>query len=346
MNVLFTCVGSRNYLIEYFRTALGSSGAIFAADTSRLAPGLAAADKQFIVPPVAAANYVDKLLTLVEKESINAIISLNDLELPVLAAAAERFAEKNTRVLVSNSEVIDTCFDKWKSADFFKKIGINTPQTFINLDAALAAIDAGTLKMPLVIKPRWGSLSVAIDYVDRKSDLRLTFAMAKKKYRDSKIFVDSLAEESILIQEKIDGDEFGMDIINDLEGNYQATVTRIKHAMRAGETDIATIVTRPDLQNVGAKVGKELKHIGIMDADFFVNEEGIYGLELNPRFGGGYPFSHMAGVNVPKAIIKWLNGEKADPEWLRPSGEKTFAKISNMVEVSSGKTDDYITSYT
>ena len=28
-------------------------------------------------------------------------------------------------------------------------------------------------------------------------------------------------------------------------------------------------------------------------------------LEINARFGGGYPFSHIAGVDLPSAIVKW-----------------------------------------
>ena len=35
-------------------------------------------------------------------------------------------------------------------------------------------------------------------------------------------------------------------------------------------------------------------------------------LEMNARFGGGFPFSYLAGVDMPKAIIMWLKGE----EWI------------------------------
>ena len=41
-------------------------------------------------------------------------------------------------------------------------------------------------------------------------------------------------------------------------------------------------------------------------------------LELNPRFGGGFPFSYEAGVNLPKAIMMWLRGEEAPKEMLQP----------------------------
>ena len=32
----------------------------------------------------------------------------------------------------------------------------------------------------------------------------------------------------------------------------------------------------------------------------------VYVLEMNCRFGGQYPFTHNAGVNIPLQIIKWL----------------------------------------
>ena len=56
-------------------------------------------------------------------------------------------------------------------------------------------------------------------------------------------------------------------------------------------------------------------------------------LELNPRFGGGYPFSYEAGVNMPKAIISWLKGENVDVSILTPKYGKTFAKNDYLVEV-------------
>ena len=31
--------------------------------------------------------------------------------------------------------------------------------------------------------------------------------------------------------------------------------------------------------------------------------EKIIGIEINPRFGGGFPLSYMAGANFPKWII-------------------------------------------
>ena len=53
-----------------------------------------------------------------------------------------------------------------------------------------------------------------------------------------------------------------------------------------------------------------------MDCDVFIVEGIPYILEMNARFGGGYPFSHLGGCNLPKAIVEWCKGNEIDKEVL------------------------------
>ena len=99
MNVLFTCAGRRNYLLEYFREAMGGKGKILAADMSRTAPAMAVADVKHVVPAVYASDYVDRILSICSEEAVDLLISLNDLELPVLAPHRNRFGDLGTRLL-------------------------------------------------------------------------------------------------------------------------------------------------------------------------------------------------------------------------------------------------------
>ena len=44
---------------------------------------------------------------------------------------------------------------------------------------------------------------------------------------------------------------------------------------------------------------------------------------MNARFGGGYPFSHMGGCNLPKAIVEWASGNDVDNSML-------FSKVGKI----------------
>ena len=53
--------------------------------------------------------------------------------------------------------------------------------------------------------------------------------------------------------------------------------------------------------------------IGCLTAQFFLHKEDsrVYGIEINPRFGGGYPLSYLAGANFPAWILsEYMRNEK------------------------------------
>ena len=124
----------------------------------------------------------------------------------------------------------------------------------------------------------------------------------------------------LIAQEKVTGTEYGLDIVNDLAGRHVTTFVKRKLAMRAGETDKAVTVSHPALEAVGRRIGEALRHIGNLDCDVFVDGERFWVLELNPRFGGGYPFTHRAGANLPAALIAWAQGETVDPALAEHAG--------------------------
>ena len=122
MNILFTCAGRRTYLLKYFKEQLAGNGLIIGADMQLTAPALSAADVRVLVPAVYDDNYVDALLEVCEQHHVDILISLNDLELPILASQKALFEELGVLVLVSSPEVIDICFDK---------LSINRPFCFL-----------------------------------------------------------------------------------------------------------------------------------------------------------------------------------------------------------------------
>lgn len=333
MNILFTCAGRRTYLLKYFKKQLGDDGLVVATDMQLTAPALTAADVKEQVPAVYAPDYIDRTLDICRQHQINALICLNDLELPILAANRGRFEEIGVKVIVSAPKVIDICFDKYRTANYIESLGLKSPATYVNFREVKEALRTGKLHYPLVLKPRWGSGSIGIEFVNSDEELDEVYVMLLKKVKKTILATASKGEEYILIQQKIDGQEYGMDVMNDLEGNDRAVSVKKKLTMRAGETDKAQTVDNAEIRAIGNTIGRNLRHIGNLDVDVFEQNGQYYVLELNPRFGGGFPFSYEAGVNFPKAIIEWLNGNDIDDSMLQPEYGRTFAKCDYLVEV-------------
>ena len=151
-----------------------------------------------------------------------------------------------------------------------------------------------------------------------------TISRSYLKYESALVSED----EQIIYQECLKGQEYGADIINDLSGCYQNSIVKKKIAMRAGETDIAELVDEPVIRAECERLGRLTKHIANMDCDVFLVDGKPYILEMNARFGGGYPFSHMGECNLPKAIVSWCKGESVPEEWLKAKfGGKGYKEL-------------------
>lgn len=336
MNILFTCAGRRTYLLKYFKEQLGDQGKIIGADMQMTAPALSAADIRVLVPSVYDDNYVDVLHNICEQHHVDMLFSLNDLELPILAANKASFENAGTKVVVSSPEVIDICFDKLRTCEYVKSLGINVPRTYSNLQSALNALEIGELQFPVVIKPRWGSASIGIEFVNNHEDLCIMYELIKRKTSNGILGEVSQHDKNfILIQEKITGKEYGLDVMNDLEGRNVGVAVKQKLSMRAGETDKAVTVDNAELRRIGEVIGTNLAHVGNLDCDILEMDGQYYVLELNPRFGGGFPFSYEAGVNLPKALINWAQGIDFDVKQLVPTYGLTFAKCDYLVDMTS-----------
>lgn len=313
MNILLTSAGRRSYLVNYFKEALCDKGFVHASN-SEWSTALEVANYGIITPLIYDSSYVEFLLEYCEKNDIKLIISLFDIDLPVLSAAKNTFSNKGIHVIVSDFEITQICNDKWKTYLFLRANSINTPKTFIELNQVVELINIGELTFPLIVKPRWGMASLSIYKVYDLNELSLFYRKVIKEIQQSYLRYESDIDisNSVLIQEFINGEEYGLDIVNDLNCKYVGTFIKKKMGMRSGETDGACTVDNPELQIVGEKIANSLGHIANLDSDCFLVNGVPYVLELNCRFGGGYPFTHIAGVNLPKAIIKWVNNEPAE----------------------------------
>ena len=315
MNILLTSAGRRTYLVEYFKEDLqmaGEPGLVHAAN-SKVSPAFFAADKRVVTPLIYSEEYIPFLLDYCRRWDIRLLIPLFDIDIPVLAAARDAFAAQGTMVVTGDVEAVEICNDKWNTYKTLAKQGIETPKSWLEAQAVRDAAAAGLAAYPFILKPRWGMGSLSVYQADDEQELFVLDRKIRREIRESYLRYEAARDEAnVLIQQKIRGAELGLDVVNDLDGNFRAVVVKKKGSMRAGETDESETVKILELEALGKQLSKLLRHRGNLDVDILEEDGKYYVLEMNARFGGGYPFSHAAGLNLPYALIMWAMGREPE----------------------------------
>src|SRR5690606_13518693 len=282
MNVLLSCAGRRHYLATYFSQGLESAGWVIGTDMSLSAPALHACHVAVKVPGVFANNYLSSLIEVIRNKKINMMFSLNDLEVGLLSENRMQIEqETGVTLYVPPTETLNICADKWQTYRFARDIGINTPATFLHPEDAEAAVAAGEVSFPLIVKPRWGSASIGLFIVHSSEELEAGFQQCRQAVSKSALAVLG-SESSVIIQEVIQGPEYGVDLLYGKNQNFLGFTAKKKLAMRAGETDKAVTVAPELFAELVAKIAAVLPHRGNLDCDFLERDGQFYLLEFNP----------------------------------------------------------------
>lgn len=336
MNILITSVGRRTYMVEYFKNALAGLGIVHASNSS-FTYALSCADKSVITPLIYDENYIDFLLSYCTENKIDALISLFDISLPILARNKAKFKDIGVQLLISDYETVKTCNDKWLTYEFLNENDINTPQTYLTISQCIEDLCIGCIQFPLIVKPRWGMGSIGIYKCNNQNELEILYLKSKNDILSTYLNYETnqYLDRGVIIQEMISGDEYGLDILNDLKGNFISCIPKFKIQMRNGETDSAEIIDNSSLFEIGKKLSDKLHHIANLDVDILLSNEKFYVIDLNCRFGGQYPFSHMAGVDFPKALINMLQGKSIEDELITAKAGTIGFKDIKLVKMNT-----------
>lgn len=286
-NILITSVGKRVALTNYFKETLlrfYPKAKVYTADMKpEMAPAGYVSDGCFKVPRVTDPTYPQALLDLCMENEVGMIIPTIDTELLLLADIKEKFDKHGIHVIVSDTAFVALCRDKRNTGKFLEQHGIRTPKP----------IDKHHPTFPMFAKPYDGSLSANLHYIRSAEDLTQ----------------DLLDDPKLLFMEYIDRKvykEFTVDMYYGRDHYVKCIVPRERIAIRSGEINKGRTAKNEILRFLKERLNYIEGCVGCICAQFFFHPEtlDIVGIEINPRFGGGYPLTHMCGGNFPELLIR------------------------------------------
>ena len=195
MNILILSAGTRNKVVQYFKEAVGDDGKVIATDCSNLAPAVYEADSFYLVPRITAPGYLETILDICRNERVDGVFSLIDPELSLLAKEREKFLAVGTTPVISPYDLVESCFDKYKMFQLLQEMNIPTGKCYVKKEDFYQDLKEGKISYPVFVKPVRGSASLNINKVSSDSEIEVLFHL----YDD------------LMIQEFMDGQEYGAD---------------------------------------------------------------------------------------------------------------------------------------
>jgi carbamoyl-phosphate synthase large subunit len=285
--VLLTGVGKRYDIVSAF----AQHATVVAADPNPLAPAQYAADHRYSVPRIDDPGYVPALQELCARHDVRAVVPLTDLDLEVLAQAR---ADGHLPGFVPNPDIAAATFDKYATHLLLRRFGLPSPPTVLPGEP----VD----RFPVMVKPRWGSGARSIH---RAADA------------EAAAFFVRYIEEPAMVQKLMDGPEFSIDTLSDLDGRCLNAIPRTMIESRGGESIKGTVIDDPELVDLARRVVEALGTRGPCTVQVFRDREiGLGITDVNTRFGGAFPapmYAALPGRTYPELIVRLAAGETIEP---------------------------------
>lgn len=295
LTVLISSIGRRAQLVRCFHQAfeqLGIKGRVIGVDSNPdYAPVAHLVEHCRKVPPCTDPAFVECVLSICQELDVCLVVPTIDPELPVYAAARDRFRFQGIQVAISGPKTVHIAGDKAETNAWLRSKDIPTVRQ-------AAATEASRITdqwpLPLIVKPRRGSASIGVTKITSYEMLHAVLA----------------GKSDLLIEEHAPGEEYTINALADSQGRCVCAVPHRRIEVRSGEVSKGITVKNPLLMQLAKQiVGSLTDAFGPMNIQCFLSGSGVARVtEINARFGGGFPLANEAGAAFPVWLLEGVLG--------------------------------------
>ncbi|HVT63194.1 MAG TPA: carbamoyl-phosphate synthase large subunit, partial [Legionellaceae bacterium] len=222
---------------------------------------------------------------------------------------AKALEDCGVTILGTSPDAIDEAEDRERFQQLVSRLGLIQPANGTVRSEEEAIELAKRIGYPLVVRPSYVLGGRAMEIVYHETDLRQYLEHAVRVSHDSPVLLDKFLDDAIEvdIDAVCDGKEVLIGAI--MEHIEQAGIHSGDSACTLPPFSLSVVVQQ-DLKEQLELMAKALKVVGLVNAQFAIQGDDIYVLEVNPRASRTVPFvSKATGLPLAKIAARCKIGQ-------------------------------------
>jgi len=254
-NILITSAGTASAIgvIKSLRMQKELELSLIAVDADNLAPGLFLADKFYVVSKVNEPNYLEELIDIIKRDSIDLLVPIYSREIEFISTHRTQLeSATGVKLFIPEAEAVRTCDQKRLMNDFADQLNIPVP-TIYSIDEVK---EMGEKAFPLFVKPNMSSGTRGAMKVENMDELNQQMS----------------SDEDIIIQSFLEGEEVTVDMFCDSNNDALVISPRTRLVTKVGQTIKGKTIKSDIFIEPSKKLSKALKMVGAFNIQYMVKD--------------------------------------------------------------------------
>lgn len=259
--------------------------------------------------------FLERLHDICRHEKPDVFYPIEDLSLHLCVQYPDSW-RPYTRAVLPTLSALDTAYNKWKTVQVARRLGIRVPKTYCPDSVDEVAHLASNWKGQAVIKPRKSSGSRGLRYVESPSQLVPIYQEVSSKYPKP------------LIQERVPSSGEGLGVFLLLNDKHKTLAVfghkRLReYPVSGGPSTLRTSYRDKNLIEQTVRLFKSMDLVGVAMAEYKLDPRinAPVLMEINPRFWGSLQLAIHSGVNFPLLYHKTALAMPVEPILDYPIGK-------------------------
>jgi carbamoyl-phosphate synthase large subunit len=258
---------------------------------------------------------LEDVLSIVDIEQPDGVVVHYGGQTPLKLARA--LEANGVKIIGTSPDSIDKAEDRKRFQEVVTKLGLNQPANGTVTSEQEAVELAAKIGYPLVVRPSYVLGGRAMEVVYQEDDLRHYLSHAVNVSNDSPVLLDKFLDDAIEvdIDAVCDGEDILVGAI--MEHIEQAGIHSGDSACTLPPFSLSTVVQQDIIEQLRS-MALELGVVGLVNAQFAIQSDDIYVLEVNPRASRTVPFvSKATGLPLAKIAARCKVGQSLKDQHIR-----------------------------